>query len=90
MPKFNEPHDIALPTVSGEKVKLRCPICASEEFLDSGPPEEEVRKLGFQHVIVGLLAKKRIVTNPVRFKHCANCGYVLQFVIGSFPEENAT
>lgn len=23
---------------------------------------------------------------PVKFQHCANCGYVLQFIIGKFPD----
>jgi hypothetical protein len=42
-----------------------------------------VRRQGFQHVVLGLVGGKRAIVNPVRFMHCANCGFIIQMMIRS-------
>jgi hypothetical protein len=65
--------------LSGE-VDLTCPICAHREFLSSGPVDE-VHRRGFRHVIIGVTNDNNLMYLPVRFFACANCGYLLKFMI---------
>jgi hypothetical protein len=69
----------SVPALSGQ-VHVKCPICANEEFLDSGPADESERR-GFRHVVVGVSGSNRLAYIPVRFKFCSNCGFIVQFVI---------
>jgi hypothetical protein len=56
--------------------------------LTAEPEDMELaRKEGFRHVIMGMFGSDRLAAQVVRFQHCANCGYVLQFVLGKFPKE---
>lgn len=76
-----EPKAFSFQAISG-KVDVKCPICGFDKFLDTGPTKDEERR-GFRHVIVGVSGKKRLAYLPIRFKFCANCGFILQFMIPS-------
>jgi hypothetical protein len=87
MPNGSRPHPFSVPTIFKGRVNVKCPICGHEEFLTSEPEDMElVKEKGFRHVIVGMFGNDQFATQPVRFQHCANCGYVLQFVFGKFPQ----
>ena len=73
-------------TVLSGPINLACPICDSHEFLTFAPDIEKAKAEGFRHVIMGLYGESQLHAHPVRFWHCANCGYVLNFIIGRFPK----
>jgi hypothetical protein len=75
-------------TASGREVSLTCPVCGNEEFLSSGPEDEELRK-GFRHVIMGVTGSDATLFQPVRFFACADCGYILKFLLPSEKEGEA-
>lgn len=81
------PGKFSVPTIKAGRIDVRCPICGDDEFLSPKPGDmERVKREGFKHVIMGLFGADTLVAQPVRFQHCANCGYVLHFVIGQFPD----
>lgn len=89
MPNGDRPHKFAVPTILKGTVVVRCPICGHDEFLSAQPQDIELAKeKGFRHVIMGMFGNDQLAAQPVRFQHCANCGYVLQFVIGKFAKGN--
>jgi rubrerythrin len=71
--------------LSGPK-ELVCPICGSHEFLAFAPDIERAKAEGFRHVVMGLYGEKELHALPVRFWHCANCGFILNFMIGQFKK----
>jgi len=88
MPNGTQPRKFTVPTILKGRVNVRCPICGHDEFLSAEPEDLElVKEKGFQHVIVGIFGNDQLATQPVRFQHCANCGYVIQFLIGRFPDD---
>jgi uncharacterized Zn finger protein len=88
MPNGVRPHKFTVPTILKGPVAVRCPICGHDEFLSAEPEDLELAKeKGFRHVIVGMFGNEQLAAQPVRFQHCANCGYVIQFVIGKFKQE---
>lgn len=72
-------------TVNDGRIELRCPVCRHDKFLASGPVGAD--RPGFRHVLVGLSGKDSMMATPVGFRHCANCGFVLQFMIAKPPGE---
>jgi hypothetical protein len=69
------------------RIEVKCPICGHDEFLSPAPDDRDLaRREGFTHVIMGAFGADTLAVQPVTFQHCANCGYVLQFVIGQFPD----
>jgi hypothetical protein len=85
-----QPKKFAVPTVHKGRIDVRCPICGHDEFLSVVPDAERAKREGFRHVIVGVYGESTLAVQAVRFQHCANCGYILKFVIGKFPEGEAT
>lgn len=86
MPNGSRPRKFTVSTIFKGPVDVKCPICGHEEFLSAEPDDMElVKEKGFRHVILGIFGNDQLATQPVRFQHCANCGYVIQFVIGKFP-----
>jgi len=83
------PQKFSVPTVRGGRKDVICPICAHDEFLGVNPDVERAKREGFRHVIVGVYGEDRLAALSVRFQHCANCGFILKFVIGKFPEGEA-
>ena len=69
-------------TADGKRLHVVCPICASKTFRSLGPPSEKDRA-GFQHVIMGKTGDGKLLSLPVRSKHCSNCGYILRFLIAN-------
>jgi hypothetical protein len=80
-----QPKKFQVPTVLKGRVNVICPICGHDEFLPITPDLERAKREGFRHVIVGLYGESALAVQVVRFQHCANCGYVLNFVIGQLP-----
>jgi hypothetical protein len=85
MPEPVQPKKFKVPTVDKGHIDVRCPICGHDEFLSVVPDLEWAKREGFRHVIVGVYGESALAVQPVRFQHCANCGFVLNFVIGHFP-----
>ena len=76
----------SVPTVRSGRCEVKCPICGSAEFLSTTPDIDRAKREGFRNVIVGMYGDAAMAALPVKFQHCANCGYVLQFIIGKFPD----
>jgi hypothetical protein len=88
MPNGARPHKFPVRTILKGTIEARCPICGHDEFMSAAPDNLELAKeKGFRHVIVGMFGDDQLAAQPVRFQHCANCGYVIQFVIGRFKQE---
>jgi hypothetical protein len=83
-----QPKKFRVPTVlnKGGRIDVRCPICGHDEFLTAMPDLEWAKREGFRHVVMGIYGEGTLAAQVVRFQHCANCGYILNFVIGQFPE----
>jgi hypothetical protein len=79
-----QPKPFSVPTLRGGRKEVRCPICQHDEFLSVTPDVEKAKKEGFRHVVMGIYGDTTLAALPVRFQHCANCGYVLNFIIGKF------
>lgn len=79
-----EPRPFVIATSSGEDVAVKCPVCAYDKFITARPKIDE-DGIGFRHVIVGQSLSGdqplQFLALPVRFKACANCGYVLKFML---------
>ena len=86
MPEPLKPQKFVVPTVSSGRKHVVCPICEHDEFLAVAPDAAMQREQGFKHVVMGLYGRDQMAALPVRFQHCANCGYILNFVIGHFTE----
>lgn len=82
-----QPRKLSIPTALTGPVELVCPICKHDEFLTFAPDIERAKKEGFRHVIVGMYGLDQLQALAVKFWHCANCGYIMKFVIGQFPSE---
>jgi hypothetical protein len=87
MPDPFTPKKFSVPSVREGTVKVICPICGHDEFLAIVPDLEWAKREGFRHVIMGVYGNATLAAQPVRFQHCANCGYVLHFIIGNFPQK---
>jgi hypothetical protein len=83
------PHKFSVPTVLKGRIEVRCPICGHDEFLGVTPDIERAKREGFRHVIMGVYGADQLAALAVRFRHCANCGFILKFVIGKFSEGEA-
>jgi hypothetical protein len=83
------PQKFSVPTVLGGRREVICPICGHNEFLGITPDMELAKREGFRHVIMGVYGTDRLAAMSVRFRHCANCGYILKFVIGRLSEGEA-
>ena len=82
------PRKFSVPTIKSGRLDVKCPICGHDEFLSPVPHDlDRAKREGFRHVIMAIFGADTLAAQPVRFQHCANCGYVLQFVIGEFPKE---
>jgi hypothetical protein len=84
-----QPKKLQVPTVLKGRINVTCPICGHDESLSLSPDLERAKREGFQHVIVGVYGESALAAQVVRFDHCANCGYVLNFLLGMFPEGDA-
>jgi hypothetical protein len=82
-----QPKKFSVPAVKQGRVNVRCPICDHDEFLSAAPDIETAKREGFRHVVVGIYGEDTLAAQVVRFQHCANCGYVLNFMFGQFPGE---
>jgi hypothetical protein len=87
MPDPVQPKKFTIQTVKQRDFGVVCPVCGHDEFLGSAPDLERVKREGFKNVVVGVYGRDNLVAMPIKFQHCANCGFVLQFAIGKFPEE---
>lgn len=68
-------------SASGKTIELTCPVCSSTDFYTSGPDDEERRK-GFQHVIMGVNREQEATMYlPVKFTFCGDCGYIMKFML---------
>jgi hypothetical protein len=85
-----QPRKFSIPTVFGGRQEIACPICKHNEFLTYVPDLELAKKEGFRHVVTGVYGEDQLFALPVRFQHCANCGFILHFVIGDFKEGGST
>jgi ribosomal protein S27E len=82
-----QPKKSFVQTVFKGRIEVRCPVCGHDEFLPAEPEDmAKAKREGFRHVRVGVFGDASLVVQPVRFQHCANCGYILTFVIGKFDE----
>ena len=86
MPDPLRPQKFFVPTVKGERKHVVCPICGHDEFLAVKPDAERQKVHGFRHVEIGMYGTDQFAALPIRFQHCANCGYILKFVIGHFSD----
>ncbi len=86
MPEPIKPRKLKVPTVLTGSRDMRCPVCGHDEFLTFAPDLEKAKLEGFRHVIMGVYGEDQLHALPVRFWHCANCGYVLNFIIGRFTD----
>jgi len=64
----------------GSLIEVKCPICAHDKFIDSGPSDLTKRR-GFFHVVVGVAGDGKMLSMPVRFKACSRCGFIVQNLI---------
>ncbi len=86
MPEPVQPKKFKVQTVLKGRIDVVCPVCGHDEFLSAVPEDMEwAKREGFRHVIVGVYGDSALAVQAVRFQHCANCGFVLNFVIGQFP-----
>jgi hypothetical protein len=83
------PKKYSVPTVLGGRREVTCPVCDHDEFLAVSPDIERAKRDGFRHVVMGVYGTDQLAALPVRFQHCANCGFILKFVIGKFSEGEA-
>jgi hypothetical protein len=81
----SQEHEFYIQAASGDRVKVVCPVCRNDKFLTSGPPPEA--RAGFRHVVMGLTGRDSLSATPVKFQHCANCGYIVQFMISRTDKE---
>lgn len=81
-----KPQKFSVPTVLTGRKHVVCPICGHDEFLAVAPDAVAQQEKGFRHVVMGMYGQDQLAALPVRFQHCANCGYILNFVIGHFSE----
>lgn len=79
MTQNSEAKTWTLPAITGD-VQIKCSVCGHDTFLDTGPPNVADRK-GFTHVTIGLTGKKELAFKIIRRKFCANCGYIMEFMI---------
>src|ERR1700730_2273267 len=86
MKKPVTPQTATVATALNGPKNVTCPICAYHQFLTYAPDLEKAKAEGFRHVIMGVYGANELHALPVRFWHCANCGYVLNFVMT--PTEN--
>jgi hypothetical protein len=80
-----KPRKFSVPTVHDGRRDVICPICGHDEFLSFAPDIELAKQQGFRHVVMGIYGRDQLAAMAVRFQHCANCGYIMTFVIGNFP-----
>jgi RNase P subunit RPR2 len=78
------PTTVRIKTGDGREVQLTCPICTGKTFITVRAPGSE-EGIGFQHVIAGremrMGRQGPMLTLPVKFWACSNCGYALKFLI---------
>lgn len=83
---------VPIKTGDGREVQLTCPICANRTFIAVRSPASE-QGVGFQHVIVGremrMGRQGQMLTLPVKFWACSNCGYTLKFLITKEDDADA-
>ena len=82
-----QPKKFKVPTVLKGRISVLCPICGHDEFLSAVPDVEWAKREGFRHVVMVVYGDSTLAAQVVRFQHCANCGYALNFMIGDFPPE---
>jgi hypothetical protein len=85
-----KPTKFSVPTVAGDRQGVHCPICRHDEFLNIVPNIDRAQKEGFRNVIMGLYGSDGLAALPVNVRYCANCGHVLNFIIGKFPQGDQT
>jgi len=85
-----KPRKFYIPTVRAGSKSVVCPICGHDEFLSITPDLELAKQEGFRHVVMGVFGEDRLSALVVRFQHCANCGYILNCVLGNLPEGETT
>ena len=87
MPDPFQPQKWTVPTVLKGRINVQCPICGHDEFLPNVPVDiKRAQREGFRNVVVGVYGDDGLAALPVNFRHCANCGYVLNFVLGKFSD----
>ena len=74
---------VSLQTLDGQRMRLHCPICASERWMQtSAHPEAQ----GVQPVLTATSTNMGLLAMPVNQFICRNCGYSLYFM----PVENVS
>jgi rubredoxin len=79
------PLPLLVRTAENKEISVVCPICGKSKFL-SVRAETVEAGAGFQHLTLGQEVKPggalgSFVALPVRFHACANCGYILKFLM---------
>jgi hypothetical protein len=76
-----KPQKVRVPTALTGPQEVSCPVCRYDQFLTFAPDIDRAKAEGFRHVIMGVYGENQLHALPVRFWHCGNCGYVLNFVM---------
>lgn len=71
-----EPKSVIIRTDDARRIKLRCPVCGDEGWLQAqGGKDVE----GFEPILVANSNNKGLVSVPIIQLFCQNCGYSIQF-----------
>lgn len=85
------PDSQSIRTDDGREVELTCPVCAHNQFVRPRA-EASTEGAGFQHVVVGrevmVDGSSKVLMLPVRFLACANCGYIMKFLLPKNPRRD--
>jgi ribosomal protein S27AE len=79
------PQPLSVKTAEGKEISVVCPICSNNTFMSVRAQSIETGA-GFQHLTLGQEVRPEgalgaFVALPVRFQACANCGYILKFLM---------
>jgi hypothetical protein len=86
-----QPRKFSVRTVKSGPFEIKCPICGHDEFMSPVPEDlDRVKREGFRHVIIAMYGEDSLAAQPVKFQHCANCGYILNFIVGNFDDGGQT
>ncbi|HLY46973.1 MAG TPA: hypothetical protein VKQ73_15430 [Stellaceae bacterium] len=71
-----EPRFVIIHTDDARRIKLRCPVCGDEGWLQAQGAKDVD---GFQPVLLANSTNKGLVSVPIMQLFCQNCGYSIQF-----------
>jgi len=71
-----DPKSVIIRTDDGRRIKLRCPVCGDESWLQAQGAKDVEE---FQPVLLANSANKGLVSVPIIQLFCGNCGHSMQF-----------